>query len=106
MSGVPSFQSCAFVVLVLRSEGWMEGCTPPFESELATAGRRNALLSSVSFDFSSHRRSCIGDALLSAWCHDAFASKHIKNLQVKPVNVLAHNAYCSGWACEAVLSKA
>ena len=34
-------------------------------------------------DFSSHRRSSTGDALLLAWSHDAFVSKHSKNKERK-----------------------
>ena len=67
MSGVPSFSIACFFVLVDRSEGWMEGCAPPFESESATVGRRGSLPSAVSSGFSSHRRSGTGVAFLSAW---------------------------------------
>ena len=48
MSGVPSFQLCALLFFVYRSEGRKEGCVSPFESELATVGRRRLLLSAVS----------------------------------------------------------
>ena len=45
-----SFQSCAFLFFVCRSEGRKEGCVPPIEIEFATVGRRGRS-SAVGVDF-------------------------------------------------------